>query len=162
MAECLALETGSRRPRWNLHQRVQSRSRRKTTLLPRGRKAQATVVRASLSKQPTMPPCIMLSLAFGGGGWMYLCLAAQPDNSHVAYCGVIIRLGCKSPCVLNLAYQKSRKGRRREPKLAEQLGCFHPRAGGKTNGPVRSQFLSALKGSNSSLKPSGLGNAPPQ
>lgn len=76
MAECLALETGSRRPRWNLHQRVQSRSHRKTTLLPRERKAQATVVRASLSKQPTIPPCIVLSLALGRGGEMYLCLAA--------------------------------------------------------------------------------------
>lgn len=97
MAECLALETGSRRPRWNLHQRVQSRSRRKTTLLPKGREAQATIVRASLSKQPTLPPCMVLSLALGGGGWdvpLFSCLA---DNSHVAYCGVIIRLGCKSP-----------------------------------------------------------------
>lgn len=68
MAECLALETGSRRPRWNLHQRVQSRSRRKTTLLPKEREAQATVVRASLSKQPTLPPCMVLSLALEGLG----------------------------------------------------------------------------------------------
>lgn len=62
MAGSLAWETGSRRARWNLHQRVQSRSHRKTTLLPKERKAQ---VRVSLSKQPTMPPGMLLSLPLG-------------------------------------------------------------------------------------------------
>lgn len=66
MAECLAWETGSRPPRWNLHQRVQSRSHRKTTLLPEARKAQAAILsRVSLSKQPTLPPCMVLSPALG-------------------------------------------------------------------------------------------------
>lgn len=120
MAECLAQETGSRRPRWNLHQRVQSRSHRKATLLPKARKPQAFSLRVSLSKQPTMPPRMVLSLVWG----VYLCLAAEPDNNHVADCGVIIRLGCKSLCVLNLAYQKTREGRRRGPKLAELLRLF--------------------------------------
>lgn len=115
MAECLAWETGSRRPRWNLHQRVQSRSHRKTTLLPKERKAQ---VRVSLSKQPTLPPGMVLSLALG----------AVPRFSSriiaVLLTAALLLGWAVSLCVLNLAYQKTREGRRRGPKVAEPLRLF--------------------------------------
>lgn len=49
MAEYLALDTGSRQPRWNPHQRVQPRSQRKHVFLPKE-------TRASYCSQIQIPP----------------------------------------------------------------------------------------------------------
>lgn len=67
-----------------------------------------------------------------------------------------------SLCVCSTLLPENKRGQEEGTQASRAAkAVFHPRAWEKTNSPVRSQFLSTLKGSNSSLNASGLGNAPP-